>query len=249
MSTKAIFPQEMQSSTGNTRPHAIAGQLRKQILNATILPDTRLQEVLLASQFNSSRTPIREALRLLEQEQLVVCFPNRGYVVRRFRRQDILDDFEVRATLEGMACRIVAEKGLRPAAFGRLVQLSGEMQEVSEASDGEIQLRKWFELNFQFHRIFIEATGNEMLDDAIQKTQRLPAIFDENNRLRSETSAKVGRLFDAADIRRAYLEHESIIEAVRSRQSGRAEFLMRGHILRNQDSVRRRFGEIFHDEK
>ena len=96
----------------NTRSLSVTEDLREQLLAGAFAPDSRMQEVALAERMQVSRTPIREALRALEQDGLLIYQPNKGYVVRRFELSDILKVFRVRAVLEGLGARIAAEEGL-----------------------------------------------------------------------------------------------------------------------------------------
>jgi DNA-binding GntR family transcriptional regulator len=83
--------------------------LRDEIIQGKIRPNERLIAVDLAERLKTSRTPIREALQLLEAEGLVVA-AKRGYVVREHTRDEIVEIYEVRASLEGMAARLAAQK-------------------------------------------------------------------------------------------------------------------------------------------
>ena len=83
--------------------------LRDEIIQGKIRPNERLIAVDLAERLKTSRTPIREALQLLEAEELVVA-AKRGYVVREHTRDEIVEIYEVRASLEGMAARLAAQK-------------------------------------------------------------------------------------------------------------------------------------------
>ena len=77
-----------------TRGEAVAAWIRERIVNGELTPGTHLQEQAIGNLTGTSRTPVREALKLLQREQLVLYSPNRGYVVRRFSLKDILDAFD-----------------------------------------------------------------------------------------------------------------------------------------------------------
>ena len=91
---------------------AVADKLREMILHGTFAGGDRLLEVPLSEQLEVSRTPVREALITLSDEGLVEYRPNRGYVVRSFTLDDIMNAYVVREALEGLATRILAEKRL-----------------------------------------------------------------------------------------------------------------------------------------
>ncbi|HET8707622.1 MAG TPA: GntR family transcriptional regulator, partial [Pseudomonadales bacterium] len=100
------------NDANQTRSFSVADRLREMILRGDFGPEARLQEIQLANLMDVSRTPIREALRMLAKEGLLNYAPNRGYQVRKFSLDDILAAFRVRAVLEGLGCRLIAEKGL-----------------------------------------------------------------------------------------------------------------------------------------
>ena len=102
----------MTSDTQPTRSLNITETLREQLLQGEFAPHSRLQEIALAERMGVSRTPIREALSVLARDGLLEYAPNRGYTVRHFSLDDILSAFRVRAVLEGLGCRLLAEKGL-----------------------------------------------------------------------------------------------------------------------------------------
>ena len=97
-------------------------QLREMILNGEFKPGERITETSLAKALGASRTPVRYALSILEQEGLVTSVPNRGYRVERFSMRDISNAIDLRGTLEGMAARIVAEHGIDAGVSQELQQ-------------------------------------------------------------------------------------------------------------------------------
>ncbi|MBO9376272.1 FCD domain-containing protein [Sphingomonas histidinilytica] len=229
-----------------TRGEAVAAWIRERIVNGELTPGTHLQEQAIGNLTGTSRTPVREALKLLQREQLVLYSPNRGYVVRRFSLKDILDAFDVRATLEGMVCRLVATKGLSAEADAKLSEVDEEMRQVAFGTTwGERASFRWFDLNGYFHKLLIEEADNPMLASVIIQTQRLPLIFDSNQRLRS--AVQVSRMFGEEDTQRSYRDHKAIVSAIRARDAGEAERLMRGHILESRETMRRNFSRAYPD--
>jgi GntR family transcriptional regulator of vanillate catabolism len=227
-----------------TRGEAVAAWMRERIVNGELKPGTHLQEQTIGNMTGTSRTPVREALKLLQREQLVIYSPNRGYVVRRFSLKDILDAFDVRATLEGMVCRLVAAKGLSPQADARMSDIEEEMRQVAFGTTwGERESFRWFDLNFGFHRLLAEEADNAMLSGVIVQTQRLPLIFDSNQRLQS--ASQVSRMFAEEDRQRSYRDHQAIIAAIRAADPERAEQLMRAHIQASREAIRQNFGKAY----
>ena len=98
----------------NTTTYAetATARLREEILRGGITSDSALQEKQLCERFGISRTPVRTALNTLAQEGLLDYVPQKGYRVRKFDATLVGEAYELRATLEGMACRLLAERGL-----------------------------------------------------------------------------------------------------------------------------------------
>src|SRR5579871_1939088 len=93
------------------RQDQVIYKLRAMILQGDLAPGQRLAEIPLAADLGVSRTPVRRALAMLAQEGLVSESSSRGYVVREFSLQEVLDAIELRGVLEGLAARLVAERG------------------------------------------------------------------------------------------------------------------------------------------
>ena len=234
----------MIDSDMGTRGEAVAAWIRERIVNGEFKPESHLQEQAIGNLTGTSRTPVREALKLLQREQLVVYSPNRGYMVRRFSLKDILDAFDVRATLEGMVCRLVALRGLSDQADARMQDIEEEMRQVAFGTKwGERESFRWFDLNFSFHKFLIEQADNPMLATVIEQTQRLPLIFDSNQRLRSASS--VSRMFGAEDTHRSFHDHQAIMSAIRAREADTAERLMRSHIRTSRDTIQQNFAKVY----
>jgi DNA-binding GntR family transcriptional regulator len=118
----------------------------------------QLLEDSLKIEFGISRTPLREAFRVLEKEGLVEILPRRGTFVKRITRQDIEEHFPVRAILEGLAARLAYEN-LRDQDINK-------MEEVLEYMKGAAQRKDFIDYaknHIAFHEIFINASGNETL--------------------------------------------------------------------------------------
>jgi DNA-binding GntR family transcriptional regulator len=136
----------------------IANALRDHILTGRFKGGDQLLEDSLKIEFGISRTPLREAFRVLEKEGLVAILPRRGTFVKRITRQDIEEHFPVRAILEGLAARLAYEN-LRDQDINK-------MEEVLEYMKGAAQRKDFIDYaknHIAFHEIFINASGNETL--------------------------------------------------------------------------------------
>jgi len=136
----------------------VANTLRDDILTGRLKGGDQLLEDSLKIEFGISRTPLREAFRVLEKEGLAEILPRRGTFVKRITRQDIEENFPVRAILEGLAARLAYEN-LRG-------QNTNEMEEVIEYMKEAAQRKDFIDYaknHIVFHEIFINASGNETL--------------------------------------------------------------------------------------
>ncbi len=147
-----------QRGTASARERAYES-LRQRILLGHLAPGTTLLESEVASLLSMSRTPVREALIMLEGEHLIDIRPRRGMTVRRQSLQDLMQIYEVFSALEAMACRIVAREGLAPGVHARLSQLMTAMERATERED----VAGWSELDDAFHSAIAEASGNDRL--------------------------------------------------------------------------------------
>jgi GntR family transcriptional regulator of vanillate catabolism len=200
-------------------------RLRDQVLSGELPPGTQLQEVPLAKRFGVSRTPIREALTMLAHEGLVVALPRRGYEVRAFRAAEVGEAYELRATLEGMAARLLAERGLPPAAARKArVALDQCDALIAMADFGAPYHERWTALSHRFHTAILHATGSRMLVELVETTQRIPLA-----NARTVHWYGTDRKYHESAFR-AHREHHDVFDAIRNRQSARAEALMREHL-------------------
>lgn len=218
----------MTSRTQNT-----ANDLRDRILCGRIAPGTHLQEIPLAQELGVSRTPVRAALATLASEGLLEYAPKRGYTVRGFSLAEVAAAHEVRANLEGMACRYAAERGLSAAdcremerilAIGDAIIARGRLREEDREA--------WTEMNDLFHSRIIELAENRLLADLVDRTCRVPLA-----------SSRVIHWYDFDALRGSHQLHHRIYRYIRERRVVNAEALMREHICQGIDQIFRRVEE------
>jgi DNA-binding GntR family transcriptional regulator len=157
-----LFPSDTTGAHGSFRSvtlvDQIANALKDDILTGSLKGGDQLLEDSLKNEFDISRTPLREAFRILEKEGLVEILPRRGTFVKRITKQDIKENFPVRAILEGLAARL---------AYANLTQQDiNEMEEVLEYMKEAVQRKDFIDFakhHLSFHEIFINASGNETL--------------------------------------------------------------------------------------
>ena len=194
--------------------------LRQAILKGELQPGERLMEIKLAERLGVSRTPIREAIRKLELEGLVVMIPRKGAAVANITEKDTKDVLEVRRTLEMFAVEVACDR----ITSEQLVQLK-EGAKAFEASKGSMDLIRIAETDMSFHEIIYEATHNERL------VQMLNNLRENMYRYRIEY-LKDPNYYDSL-----VKEHQEILGAIEAGDKERARKCMRDHIDNQQLAV------------
>ncbi len=187
--------------------------LRDAIINQTLEPGERLMEIQLAEEMGVSRTPVREAIRKLELEGLVIMVPRKGAYVAGISVKDIHEVFEVRASLEGLAASLAAQR-ITPEELD-------EMEKSLFLEAGELEgnnLRSIVEIDTTFHDLLYKAARNEKLFQMVNNLQ------EQLQRFRSASLARPGRSKTALE------EHRKILEALALRDGKLAQKLAVEHI-------------------
>lgn len=199
------------STPEQSQGHDAYGRLLAEIRAGSLRPGDRLTETELATRFGISRTPVREAIRLLEVDGLVSHIPRVGATVRALDYAEVTELYEMRAVLEGSAARFAA----RAAYDSELAELEAINAEMSAPGASTARL---YDLNLQFHAVVTDAARNRFLlraTEAVKKTLLIlgPSTMEEGNR--------------AAE---AVREHDAIITALRAHDGAASEAAMRAHI-------------------
>ena len=136
----------------------ITQALRESILTGKVKGGDQLLEDKLKDDFGVSRTPLREAFRVLEKEGLIEILPRKGSFVKGISRQDIIENFPIRAILEGLAARL-AYSNLTGQDIDEMEEVFEHMKKAGKDED----FREYAMYHFDFHEIFINASKNETL--------------------------------------------------------------------------------------
>jgi len=192
-------------------------RLRDSIVQGMLPAGRKVSERSLATALGISAQPVREALRRLEQDGMVVTLPRRGTVVAEVGPAQLAELGRIRAALEGVAAALAAER-LDAAALEALSAILRRMTEGTAAADAEVL----DEANEQFHALIHRATGNLFL---IRSLASLRA-YDHLGRQRAVGSTP-------RDLPKALAEHRAILAAFRRRDAALAEARMRHHVLRS----------------
>ena len=214
----------------SSRTQNAANDLRDRILRGAFTAGEHLQEIPLAAMLGVSRTPVRAALATLASEGLLDYAPKRGYTVRRFSMDEIAAAHEVRANLEGMACRYAAERGLDDASareLERVLAIGDAILAKGRLLDSDRE--PWIDMNDLFHTRIISLSGNRLLADLVDRTCRVPLA-----------SARVVHWYDYELLKGSHQLHHRIYRYIRARRAVDAEALMREHIYQGIDQIRRR---------
>ncbi len=209
-------------------------RIRQSILSGYYRPGQRLTETALAEEVQTSRTPVVNALKALCNQGLVRYEPNRGYWVREFSIREVLDAYEVRASLEGLACRLAAERGLSSAALAGLeecIHIGNSITRGAELQPGEHAAYQ--QMNVRFHNAISEASGNTQLPHFVRQSHDLPLA---SNRVVMWQSLEI--------VRRSHDAHVRIVDALRNRQSARAQALMQEHVYESGQVLRLHWAEL-----
>lgn len=195
-------------------------QLKQQILTGQITPGTRMMEVDLAKDMGVSRTPIREAIRKLEKEGLVIIEPRRGAYVSDISVKDMVDTLVVREDLEGLAGLLAAETITREE-LEELEEITTSYSDAIAAGNME-NIIHYDEL---FHRRIVEMTGNHTLIQLFGSVQ--------------EQALRLRYLYydDFTRYENMPVEHRNIVEAIRSGDGESARRVSDNHVKKLKEFV------------
>jgi GntR family transcriptional regulator of vanillate catabolism len=200
-------------------------KLREFILGGEVKAGERMSELLLVERLGVSRTPIRAALVRLEQEGLLQALPSGGFVVNAFNERDIHAAIEIRGTLEGLAARLAAERGVPRADLDDLKHcLSGLDALVFEGGLTVDSFSGYVELNEQFHRTIIDLADSAVLSRQIARAVTLPFASASAFVMVQARLPEAQVMFTVAQD-----HHRCIVRAIEAREGQRAEALMREH--------------------
>lgn len=193
--------------------------LREAILKGDLRPGERLMELQLASRLGVSRTPIREAIRMLEQEGLAVTIPRKGAEVARMTEKNMEDVLQIREALDDLAVQVACDK-MTKQQLANLTQTMKNFENAVQTGN----LSKIVAYDVEFHDIIYESTDNPKL------VTLLSNLREQIHRYRVEY------LKEKENYPMLIKEHEAILEALKEKNKERVVEAMRSHI-RNQAEV------------
>ena len=194
--------------------------LRQAILKGELEPGERLMEMQLAEQLGVSRTPIREAIRKLELEGLVLMIPRRGAIVAKITEKDLRDVLEVRSSLERLSTELACER-IHDSTIDELRKAQEAFKEALNQNDITLQAQR----DVEFHDVIYKATDN------LRLIQMLNNLREQMYRYRLE--------YLKHDLAHQTLieEHEAIIEALSKRDKETAINIIVRHVYNQELTV------------
>jgi DNA-binding GntR family transcriptional regulator len=194
----------------------IYSAIKEQIIDGRCAPGARLTEQNIAAEFDSSRTPVREAMRQLVADGFAVFKPNSGTVVRQWTPAQMKEVFDLRVLLEGEIAALAA-RHITEADIAQLERLQDDI----EAGGADVRAENTARigpLNREFHRIVAEASHNERLVAMLAKAIEVPIV------------QQTFRRYTASHLARSFGHHRELIDALRERDGDWAKSVMASHI-------------------
>ena len=217
-----------ESGNGNATETAIR-HIREAIILGSLTPGQRLKETELAKSLGLSRTPVREALRVLDAEGLIETSPKRGASVRAYDLPDLWELYQLRAAVEGCCAHLAAERA-DPDELGALADSCARFAALQPGRDIDELVRE----NLRFHSLIHQAAGSERLASFVRQVIDVPLVY------RSYVWYSDKQKFVAQ------FQHEQILRALEARDPVRAELAMRVHVLEQFEFLRSHLAEEAH---
>ena len=194
--------------------------LREAILKGELKPGERLMELQLAAKLGVSRTPIREAIRMLEQEGLAVTIPRKGAEVAKMTEKDMEDVLQIREALDELAAKIACEQ----ISEEQLEELVATMHEFEESTKTD-NVKKIAEADVKFHDIIYQSTGNPKLVNMVNN------LREQMYRYRFEY------IKDFSQHERLVEEHKVIYESIVKKDKETASNMAKVHIDNQKKAI------------
>jgi DNA-binding GntR family transcriptional regulator len=201
------------TGTGVTLAESLRQKLEGAIAAGHLAPGSRLDEQEIAQRFGVSRTPVREAFRLMAAKNLVELRGRQGATVRAIKAHALIEMFQVMAELEGLCARLAARRV--PQAWGGEIS-SIHQRLMAAGKTGDIDL--FYDVNQEFHEAIYEAARNAFLADQTRRLRNQVAVY------RRRVTRMPNRIADTI------VEHEAIMQAILAHDPDRAHSAMRDHV-------------------
>jgi DNA-binding GntR family transcriptional regulator len=205
----------------------IADTLREMIMTGELKEGDKINENELCASMEISKTPLREALRVLSVEGLISLVPNRGSFVTKPTIEEIQEMFEVMSVLEGVCARVAADK-MTAEEFSQLEQLHAALEEKFECRDQTEYIR----INNRYHSFIQELAGNRTLNQIVNVLRKKILLY------RFQSLNLPGRFEDSIK------EHRQLLATFRERDGRRAEKIMKKHLKKQSQALEQLAGKM-----
>lgn len=209
-------------------------RLREMILAGELHGGARIAELAIVEKLGVSRTPIRAALMRLEQEGLLQRLPGGGYAVRTFSEADVADAIALRGTLEGLAARLAAERGVPPAVLADAhACLDAIDATLAPPALDDRGFARYVELNAQFHVLLGRMLGGSVVARELERVKGLPFASPSAFVLVQTHSPQARDMLVVAQD-----QHRQLLDAIEHHEGARAEAILREHSRLAQRNLR-----------
>ena len=205
-------PSALQILQANSLPSLLQAEIEQMILGGELSARQRINEVELAERFRTSRGPVREALRALEECGLVRAERNRGTFVREVSVAEADEVYDVREVLDELIGRRLAER-VTSAQLDSLRKLLTHMDQATTAGD----VKRYHKLNLEFHDALVDFVGNARLTETYRRLTKELLLF------------RLHGLQEGGGFEVSNAEHKAILKAIASRDPERAGRVLRAH--------------------
>lgn len=205
----------------NSLHDEVAAQLRERIFAGVLTPGSFVDELALCAEMAISRTPLREALKVLTAEGLLTHQPRRGCFVSEITERDLDEIFPVIALLEGR-CAFEAANNASDADLAALEQLHDRLDRHARAR----RINDYYEVNFAIHEAIITLADNRWLAQVIGDLRKLVKL------------ARLQQLHAPGRLEQSLAEHMTVFAALKARDAEGAEAAMRTHLTRQRIALR-----------
>ncbi len=219
-------------------------RLREMILAGELPGGARIAELSIVEKLGVSRTPIRAALMRLEQEGLLETLPNGGYAVRTFSERDVAEAIELRGTIEGMAVRLAAERGVAPVVLAEARECLRQIDDLlRETALNDDAFSRYVVLNEKFHGLLGELSGSSFMGRELERVGSLPFASPSGFVVVQANSPQARDMLVVAQD-----QHCQVLDAIENREGARAEAIMREHSRLAQRNLREAVLNPKHDQ-
>ena len=203
-----------------------AKRIREMIRKGALKKGDRILEAPMCQTMGVSRTPLREALRILSSEGLIELIPNRGAYVAQPSIKDIGEMFYVMSILEGTCARVCVEK-MDDEGLRRLDDLYRKLEQHCQAEDRE----KYMAVNHSFHSLVQELAGNSVLSEVIDALRQKILLY------------RYRQIYQPNRLKESMQEHRDLQQAFRERNPEAAERFMQEHLTRQFNALKSVYSE------